>query len=216
MAEGRRMMRIAGELEPERFDALIEAYQRVLTGLFEELGGQNVDASGDTVTATFAIPTEAASAAVAAHRAVAALDWPDWPRPGVSVGLASDEAGCSDLCDAAERGQTFLSPEIAPLLGGEDLGELEVRDLGEQLTRRTSRPVRAYQLVDRVLAEFEPAWAVVVRDWSPVEGDDADSVDVLRVFWSEDEARAEVERLRERDPSPDRLYYCEATAVQRR
>jgi hypothetical protein len=49
-----------------------------------------------------------------------------------------------------------------------------------------------------------------------VEGDDADTVDVLRVFWSEDEARAEVERLRERDPSPDRLYYCEATAVQRR
>jgi class 3 adenylate cyclase len=216
MAEGRQMMRIAGELEPERFDALIETYQGVLTGLFEELGAQNVDASGDTVTATFAIPAQAASAAVAVHRAVAALDWPDWPESGVSVGLASDEASCSELCDAAERGQTFLSPEIAALLGGEDLGELDVRDLGEQLTRRSSRPVRAYQLLDRVLAEFEPAWAVIVRDWSPVEGDDADTVDVLRVFWSEDEARAEVERLRERDPSPDRLYYCEATAVQRR
>jgi class 3 adenylate cyclase len=216
MAEGRRMMRLAGELEPERFDALIEAYQQVLTGLFEELGGEYVDAAGDTVTATFAVPTQAASAAVAAHRAVAALDWPDWLQPGVSVGLASDEASCSELCDAAEGGQTFLSAETAALLGREDLGELDVRDLGEQLTRRSRRPVRAYELVDPVLEEFEPAWAVVVRDWSPVEGDDADTVNVLRVFWSEDEARAEVERLRERDPSPDRLYYCEATAIQRR
>jgi class 3 adenylate cyclase len=216
MAEGRRMMRLAGELEPERFDALVETYQRVLTGLFEELGGESVYATGDTVSATFAIPTQAASAAVAAHRAMAALDWPDWPQPGVSVGLASDEASCSDLCDAAEGGQTFLSSETAALLEGEDLGEVDVRDLGERVTRRSRRPVRAYELVDPVLEEFEPAWAVVVRDWSPVEGDDADTVNVLRVFWSEDEARAEVERLHERDPSPDRLYYCEATAIQRR
>jgi class 3 adenylate cyclase len=210
------MMRLAGQLEPERFEALIQSYQRLLAGLLEELGGRDVEASADTVVATFAIPAEAAAGAAAAHRALAAHDWPDWPQPGVSVGLASDRPTCSDLCDAAGGGQTFLSPETAALLEGEDLGELDVRDVGEQLTRRSERAVRAYELVDRVLEQFEAAWAVVVRDWSPVEGEDADTVDVLRVFWSEDEARAEVERLREADPSPDRLYYCEATAVRRR
>jgi hypothetical protein len=64
--------------------------------------------------------------------------------------------------------------------------------------------------------EFEPAWAVVVRDVSPVEGEDADIVDVLRVFWSETDAHAEVLRLREGDPNPDRFYYFETTEVQSR
>jgi hypothetical protein len=63
---------------------------------------------------------------------------------------------------------------------------------------------------------FEPAWAVVVRDVSPVEGEDSDIVDVLKVFWSETDAHAEVLNMRERDPNPDRFYYFQATEVQSR
>jgi hypothetical protein len=40
-----------------------------------------------------------------------------------------------------------VSPATARLLGHEDLGELSLRDLGEQQTRRTQRAVRAYELV---------------------------------------------------------------------
>jgi hypothetical protein len=64
--------------------------------------------------------------------------------------------------------------------------------------------------------ESEPAWAVLVRDVSDVEGDAADNVDVICVFWSETDARSEVARLREEDSNPDRFYYCQATEAQRR
>jgi class 3 adenylate cyclase len=147
MAEGRRMMRLARELEPERFRTLLEAYQHVLTGVFEEHGGGHVDASADTVVAAFPIAKGAAFAAVAAHRAVAAREWPGWPRPEISVGLDFAEESCGELCDAAEGGQTFMSPATAGLLEADDLGELFVRDLGEQRTRRSGRAVPAFELV---------------------------------------------------------------------
>jgi class 3 adenylate cyclase len=62
-----------------------------------------------------------------------------------SVGSAT--ARCSELCDAAEGGQIFVSRETARLLQDEDLGELLLRNLGERQTRRTQRPVGAYELV---------------------------------------------------------------------
>ncbi len=39
MAEGRRMMRLSRELSREHFQALLDEYQRLLTGLFEGRGG---------------------------------------------------------------------------------------------------------------------------------------------------------------------------------
>jgi class 3 adenylate cyclase len=147
MAEGRRMMRLARELEPEQFRTLLEEYQQLLTGVFEERGGRGVDAAGDTVVASFPIAKDAAFAAVAAHRAVAARDWPGWPRPGISVGLDSAEERCSELCDAAEGGQTFMSQATAGQLEEDDLRDLSLRDVGEQQARRSGRPVRAYELV---------------------------------------------------------------------
>jgi hypothetical protein len=46
-----------------------------------------------------------------------------------------------------------MSQETAKLLQDEDLGELSIRDLGEQQTRRTQRAVRAHELVFRRVAE---------------------------------------------------------------
>ena len=66
------------------------------------------------------------------------------------------------------------------------------------------------------MVEFQEAWAVVLRDLSPVEGEEADVVTVLKVFWSETEARDEVLRLREADPNEGRFYCCEATEVARK
>jgi class 3 adenylate cyclase len=147
MAEGRRMMRLTRELEPEQFKTLLEAYQQLLAGVFDERGGRDVAASGDTVVAAFPLAKDAAFAAVAAHRALAAREWPGWPRPEVSVGLDFAEEGCSELCDAAEGGQTFMSPATAGLLEEDDLGDLLLRDVGEQQTRRSGRAVRAYELL---------------------------------------------------------------------
>jgi class 3 adenylate cyclase len=155
--EGRRMLRLARELTPEHFGALLAEYRRVLVNLFDEMGGHDVEVAYDSVFASFATAKQAALAAAAAQRTVAAHEWPPGPRPAMSVGLHSGEAGvgwvgptvlrCSDLCDAAEGGQIFMSPTTAGLLEDTDLGELAVRDLGERLTRRSRSPLHAYELV---------------------------------------------------------------------
>jgi class 3 adenylate cyclase len=157
MVEGRRMMRLSDKLTPEVFGALLDEYQRLLRDVLEREGGRAVEVAGDTATAVFVSARQAALAAAAAQRAVAAHAWPHRLRAAVSVALDSVEgdlgsvgsatARCSDLCDAAEGGQIFVSRETARLLQDEDLGELLLRNLGERQTRRTQRPVGAYELV---------------------------------------------------------------------
>jgi class 3 adenylate cyclase len=163
LAEGRRMMRLSRELTPDLFEALLSEYQRLLQGLFEEMGGLDVGVSGDSALAAFPTAKEAALAAVAAQRSVATHEWPLGLTPAISVGLHSGQAGigsagsaaarCSELCDAAEGGQIFMSQETAKLLQDEHLGGLSIRDLGEQQTRRTHRAVRAHELVVPWVAE---------------------------------------------------------------
>jgi class 3 adenylate cyclase len=159
MAEGRRMLRLMNELSPAQFGALLAGYQRLLPAVLQERGGQDVDVAADTVSAAFASPKQAVAAAAAAHRAMAEHEWPYGLKPEISLGLHSGEAGvgwvgpavirCAELCDAAEGGQTFLSPVTAGLLEGEDLGGWVLRDRGEVRSRRTGEPVRAYELAAR-------------------------------------------------------------------
>jgi class 3 adenylate cyclase len=163
LAEGRRMMRLSRELTPDLFEELLSEYQRLLRRLFEEMGGREVEVSGDSALAAFPTAKQAAHAAVAAQRAVAAQEWPNALRLAISVGLHSGQPGtglvgsaaarCAELCDAAEGGQIFMSQETAKLLQDEDLGGLSIRDLGEQQMRRTQRVVRAHELVVSGVAE---------------------------------------------------------------
>lgn len=153
------MMRLSRELTPDLFEELLSEYQRLLRRLFEEMGGREVQVSGDSALAAFPTAKQAAHAAVAAQRALAAHEWPQGLRPAISVGLHSGQAEigtaarCAELCDAAEGGQIFMSQETANLLQDEDLGGLSIRDLGEQQMRRTQRVVRAHELVVSWVAE---------------------------------------------------------------
>jgi class 3 adenylate cyclase len=157
MAEGRRMMRVQHELTATEFGSLLGEYQGLLRRVFEERGGREVEVIADTVVAAFPTAKDAALAAVAAQRAVTGHSWPHGVKAAISVGLHSGRVGvgwigpaasrCSDLCDTAEAGQIFLSPATAALLDDEDLGELSVRDLGEQQTRRGGQTVHAFELV---------------------------------------------------------------------
>jgi class 3 adenylate cyclase len=157
MAEGRRMMRLVKELTPEAFGTLLEAYRALFQGVFERMGGREVEVASDTATAAFPTAKQAALAAIAAQRAVAAHEWSHGREVAISVGLHSGEAGvgwagsavlrCVELCDAAEGGQIFLSQAARSLLEDADLGEVFVRDLGEQPTRRSDCLVQAYELV---------------------------------------------------------------------
>ena len=158
MTEGRRMMRLFDEVPPEHFGALLKEYQRLLRAVLEESGGGEVDGSFDSVIAAFRSAKQAAYAATAAQRAVATHEWPYGLKPEISVGLHSGEAAigwigpatlhCAELCDAAEAGQIFVSRATASLLEDERLGELSLRDLGAQPTRRSGRLLHVYELVD--------------------------------------------------------------------
>jgi class 3 adenylate cyclase len=157
VAEGRRMMRLAGELAPETFDALLEEYQRLLRRVLESMGAREVGFDSDTAMAAFPTAKHAALAAVAAQRAVAAHEWPHGRALTMSIGLDSGTAGvswdgpavarCDVLCDAAEGGQIFVTQTVSSLLDDEDLGELVLRDLGEVPLRRSDEKIRAYELV---------------------------------------------------------------------
>ena len=64
------------------------------------------------------------------------------------------------------------------------------------------------------MAEFRQAWAVVLRDFT-VEGEEqADAVTVVRVYWLESDAVAEVARLMRASAEADLLYYAEPTEVE--
>ena len=160
VAEGRRMMRLAGELAPETFRALLQEYQVLLRQVLETMGGREVEVDSDAVLAAFPSAKRAALAAVAARRAVAAHVWPHGRELAMSVGLDSGTAGggwnqpaaarCTELCDAAEGGQIFLTPAVRGLLAHEDLDGLELRDLDEVPLRRSDKKIRAYELVENV------------------------------------------------------------------
>jgi class 3 adenylate cyclase len=113
---------------------LLSDYKRLLAELCERIGGRDVEVSFDTALAAFATAKQAALAAVAAQRPVAAHTRPTGPGPAISVALHSGEAGlgwvgpaasrCSELCDTAEGKQIFMSQATASLLDDEDLGAL--------------------------------------------------------------------------------------------
>jgi class 3 adenylate cyclase len=156
MTEGRRMMRLAEELEPEVFGALLTEYQRLLGQVLESMGGREVNFAWDSSMAAFPTARQAALAAVAAQRALKTHEWPHGRELTMSVGLHSGTAGigwvgravlrCIDLCDAAEGGQIFMTQAVSGLLEEEDLGELVMRDLGEVPMRKSDQNVRAYEL----------------------------------------------------------------------
>jgi class 3 adenylate cyclase len=157
MTEGRRMMRLAHELAPEVFGALLKEYQLLLRQVLESTGGRDLSFAWDSSMAAFPTAKQAALAAVAAQRAVAGHEWPQGREVAMSVGLHSGTAGvgwvgravlrCIELCDAAEGGEIFLTQAVSSLLEEEDLGELVVRDVGEVPVRRSDQKIRAYKLV---------------------------------------------------------------------
>lgn len=146
------MMRLSRELPPNAFEALLDEYQQLLREVLGSMGGRVVEVDDDTVVTAFPTAKQAVLAAVAAQRAVAGHEWPHGRRLEMSVGLDSGAAEpaalrCSELCDAAEGGQIFMTQAVSSLLEEEGVGELSARDLGEVSLRKSDHKVRAYELV---------------------------------------------------------------------
>jgi DNA-binding NarL/FixJ family response regulator/class 3 adenylate cyclase len=143
------------------YGAVMGEHERLLRAAWDEAGGRELDADGDSFFVAFRRPKEAVDAAVAAQRAVTAHAWPEGAEVRVRIGIHTGQASlvgdqyvglavhrAARICDAGHGGQILLSETTRSLLEDEEevLDGIELRDLGPQQLKDFDRPVRLYQL----------------------------------------------------------------------
>jgi class 3 adenylate cyclase len=147
-------------------------HQRLLREAFSERGGEEIDTQGDSFFVAFARPGDAVLAAVAAQRALAGHRWPPSVDVRVRIGIHTGPAElvseryvglavhrAARICRAGHGGQVLVSEATATLLEdeGDELSDVELRDLGERPLKDFHRAVRIYQVVaPGVAGEFPP------------------------------------------------------------
>jgi DNA-binding NarL/FixJ family response regulator/class 3 adenylate cyclase len=154
------------------YSAVMSEHERLLREAWDECGGRELDADGDSFFVAFRRPKQAVDAAVAAQRAVAAHSWPEGIELRVRIGIHTGDASLAGdqyvglavhraarICDAGHGGQILISETTRSLLEHEEeeLGEIELRDLGPQRLKDFDRPVRIHQLVPAGLPRDFPA-----------------------------------------------------------
>ncbi len=143
------------------YGAVMVEHERLLRAAWEDAGGRELDADGDSFFVAFRRPRQAVDAAVAAQRALAAHVWPEGVEVRARIGIHTGEASLAGdqyvglavhraarICDAGHGGQILLSETTRSLLEDEEeaLDGLELRDLGSHLLKDFDRPVRICQL----------------------------------------------------------------------
>jgi WD40 repeat protein len=127
---------------------------------FAEHGGEEMGTEGDAFFVAFRRARDAIAAAAAAQRALAAHQWTDGAQLRVRMGLNTGEPGLEEegyfglglhltarICSAAHGGQVLVSQSTCAVTQDEDLGGVELRDLGEHFLKDFDRPERLFQLV---------------------------------------------------------------------
>jgi len=154
----------------DRYGDLLATHRRLLRAAFRAEDGRTVDTSGDAHFVAFRGALNAATAAVAAQRALARQRWPEGVsvrvRMGVHTGeptlvrgtyIGLDVHRAARLCAAAHGGQVLLSQTTRDLVRQELPGDLSLRDLGEHHLKDLQRAERIFQLVIPDLpSEFPP------------------------------------------------------------
>jgi len=138
--------RVMQELGDDGAAAAVAAYHRIIGQTANVHGGSQVERAGDHAMCVFGSAKDALVAAAAIRAALDASDWVSGTaKPAVKAavhtgrlaGLYGGQLGSPAirvirLCDSAEPGQTLVSHSTQALLEGELLGDLALRDLGEQ------------------------------------------------------------------------------------
>jgi WD40 repeat protein/class 3 adenylate cyclase len=154
----------------DRYAAVLADHRTLMRAAFVEYGGEEMGTEGDAFFVAFRRARDAVGAAAAAQRALAAHEWPDGQELRVRMGLNTGEPGLEEegyfglglhltarICSAAHGGQVLVSQSTCAVTQDEDLGGLELRDLGEHFLKDFDRPERLFQLViDGLPAEFPP------------------------------------------------------------
>jgi YVTN family beta-propeller protein len=179
------------ELRERWGDALAE-HQALLRAAIEKYGGREIDTQGDAFFIAFSSARNAVHAAIEAQRALDAHDWPDGARLRVRMGIHTGQAAVSGerylglavhraarICAAAHGGQVLVSQTTIHLLEDEEqeLGDIVVRDLGEQRLKDLDRPVRLYQLAAPDLVDSFPPPRTVDTAYAGREGELADAAE---------------------------------------
>jgi predicted ATPase/class 3 adenylate cyclase len=148
----------------DRYPQLLAEHRRLLRAAFEAHRGYEVDTEGDAFFVTFASADDAAAAAVAGQRSLAAHRWPEGHRVTVRMGLHSGEPRLIDgayvgldvhrgarVMSAGHGGQILLSHSTRRQLSD----SWAVVDLGEHRLKDLLQPEPLHQLnVDGLPCEF--------------------------------------------------------------
>ena len=159
-------------------------HRGIVRDTFGANGGAEVDTQGDAFFYSFGRARDAARAAVAAQRELAAHAWPEGVTVKVRMGLHTGEPTVGDdgylgldvvraarICSAGHGGQILLSETTRALLGNDlpegasvvDLGEAKLKDIQHE---------RLYQLsLDDGARSFPPLKTEVERDAEDLFGE---------------------------------------------
>ena len=138
----------------DSYVGVIADHRRLVREAFAERNGYEVDARGDEFLLAFQSPADAVETAIAIQESHDSHGWPDGPvrvRIGIHTGTASieddDYVGIdvhmvARLCAAGHGGQVLLSQATV-----ENVGDVEVKDLGQHELRGLETPEPIFQLV---------------------------------------------------------------------
>jgi class 3 adenylate cyclase len=136
--------RLLQELGDE-YGQVVDEHRRIMRASMTGHGGTEIDAQGDAFFFSFTRAKDAAEAAVAAQRKLAAHEWPKGAAVRVRMGLHTGEPQVGEhgylgidvvraarICSAGHGGQILLSETTRALLGNTLPDGASVLDLGRQ------------------------------------------------------------------------------------
>ncbi len=160
----------------DRWPQVLEDHRRLVGAAIEASRGRQIGTEGDSFFAVFSSALDAATAVVAAQRALAAHPWPGFDvrvRMGLHTGQARvlgdgyvglDVHRAARIAAAGHGGQILVSDAAASLIEKELPPGVGLRDLGEHRLKDLPRPERLYQLeVQGLPTEFPALKSLDIR-----------------------------------------------------
>jgi DNA-binding NarL/FixJ family response regulator/class 3 adenylate cyclase len=154
----------------DAYTQVLSDHRRLIRDAVAEAGGREVDCRADEFFVAFAEAEAALAATVAAQRAIAAEKWPERATVRVRMGMHTGRPVLADdtyygidvhraarICRSGHGGQVLVSGATREALYGADLGEVELRDLGEHELKGLPQPERIFQVVADGLEASFPA-----------------------------------------------------------
>ncbi len=149
---------------------LLERHREIARAAWAEQHGVEIGTEGDSFFVVFTSAPQAAAAAVAAQRGLAAEAWPEGAQIRSRMGMHTGEGVLSGgsyvgldvhraarIANAGHGGQVLLSATTRALVEGSLPSGVTLREMGEHRLKDLSRPERIWDLViEGVASDFPP------------------------------------------------------------